>query len=98
MKSIDEKSNFLSTVKGIFTVYILRTSANTLYIGQTNNLEKRLQEHKSKTIRSAKYMRFFDSFELVYTESYLTRKEAMQREWQLKRLTKRKKETLISGS
>ena len=27
-----------------YTVYILRTSADTLYIGQTNNLEKRLRE------------------------------------------------------
>lgn len=79
----------------LYSVYILRTSANTLYIGQTNNLEKRIQEHKSKTSKSAKYMKYFDSFTLVYTEKFATRKEAMQREWQLKQLTKAKKEALI---
>lgn len=78
-----------------FILYILRTSSNTLYIGQTNNLEKRLKEHKSKTSRSAKYMKSFDSFELVYTEEYMTRKEVMQREWELKQWTKTKKEALV---
>ena len=36
-----------------YFVYILRTSKNTLYIGQTNNLEKRLAEHLNKKRRSA---------------------------------------------
>jgi len=79
-----------------FSVYILRTSGNTLYTGQTNNLEKRLQEHKSKNSKSAKYTRNFDSCELVYSEVYLTRQEAMQREREIKKLPKKKKETLIS--
>lgn len=81
-----------------FTVYILRTSSNTLYIGQTNNLEKRLKEHESKTTKSAKYMKYFSSFELVYIESYSTRSEAMKREWQLKHWTKKEKEALIAGT
>jgi len=80
-----------------YFVYILRTSSNTLYIGQTNNLEKRLREHQSKSNKSAKYVRYFDSVDLVYSETYTTRKEAMQRESQLKKLTKTKKEALISG-
>ena len=79
-----------------FIVYILRTSANTLYIGQTNNLEKRLKEHKEHK-RGAKYMRAFDSFELVYTEEFGTRSEAMKREIQLKRLTKLQKESLLAS-
>ena len=74
---------------------MLRTSANTLYTGQTNNLQRRLEEHKSKSIRSSKYMRSFDSFELVFYEEYLTRNEAMQREWQLKKWSRRKKEGLV---
>lgn len=79
-----------------FTVYILRTCVNTLYIGQTNNLERRLGEHKKKSSKSAKYMKNFDSFQLVYTEVYDSRREAMQREYQLKRLPKAKKEDLIN--
>jgi len=79
----------------MYYVYILRTSLNTLYIGQTNNLEKRLKEHQNKSGKSAKYIRYFDSTELVYSEKYLTRKEAMQREAQLKKWSKAKKEALI---
>jgi putative endonuclease len=81
----------------MYFVYILRTSSNTLYIGQTNDLERRLKEHQSKSGRSAKYVRYFESLELVYSENYGTRKEAMQREYQLKKLTKAQKEALIKG-
>lgn len=78
-----------------YFVYILRTSSNTLYTGQTNNLEKRIKEHKSK--KGAKYLRFFKSFKLVYFEKYSTRTEAMKREFELKKLPKLKKEVLIEN-
>ena len=78
-----------------YFVYILRTSSNTLYIGQTNNLNKRIKEHKSKSKRSAKYIRYFSSFKLVYQEKYKTRNKAMKREAQLKKLSKTEKEDLI---
>jgi len=80
-----------------YFVYILRTSSNTLYIGQTNNLKKRIKEHKSKSSKAAKYIRYFASFELVYQENHPTRKEAIQREIQLKKWSKTKKEALIRG-
>jgi putative endonuclease len=78
-----------------YFVYILRTSSNTLYIGQTNNLEKRLKEHQSKSSKSAKYLRRFTSIELVYQESYSTRSESMRREIELKKWPKKRKEYLI---
>lgn len=80
-----------------FTVYILRTSSNTLYIGQTNNLEKRLKEHQNKTSKSAKYMKYFSSFKLVYSEEYTSRTEAMKREYQLKHWPRTQKEALVSS-
>jgi len=80
-----------------YYVYILRTSSNTLYIGQTNNLEKRLRENKNKSSKSAKYIRYFNSFKLVYSELFSTRQEAMKREWQLKQWSLVKKEALIKG-
>jgi putative endonuclease len=79
-----------------FTVYILHTSKNTLYTGQTNNLAKRLLEHKSKTVKSAKYMRCFDSFKLVYSETFPTRQLAMKREYELKHLSRPQKDKLIN--
>lgn len=81
-----------------YFVYILRTSNNTLYIGQTNSLERRLKEHKSKSSRGAKYMKYFIYFHLVYTEIFNTRVEAMKREYQIKHWTKAKKEALISNN
>ena len=80
----------------MFYVYILRTSKNTLYVGQTNDLEKRMKEHAEKKGKGSKYMRSFKSFELVYKEIYKTRSEALKREIELKKLTKAKKEAIIS--
>lgn len=80
-----------------YTVYILRTSSNTLYTGQTNNLAKRLREHKSKTGKSAKYMRSFKSFRLVYSETHPTLSQALKREFELKKLSHAEKETLIKN-
>ena len=78
-----------------YYLYILRTSSNTLYIGQTNNLEKRLKEHQTKGGKSAKYTRYFSNLELVYSETFATRKEAMQREAELKKWPRSQKDALI---
>jgi len=78
-----------------FWVYILRTSGNTLYTGQTNNLEKRLIKHKAG--KGAKYLRCFDDFKLVYLEKCGSKSEAMKREAEIKRMTKTEKEKLVWG-
>ena len=65
-----------------FYVYFLRSKRDgSLYIGQTNNIEKRIERHNKGLIRSTKNRSPFD---LVYTESYNTRREAMLREKHLK--------------
>lgn len=79
-----------------FFVYILRTSANTLYTGQTNNLERRLKEHQGKTTRSAKYIRCFESAEMVYSEEQASRGDALRREREIRKWTKQKKEKLVA--
>ena len=81
----------------MFTVYILLTSADTFYIGQTSDLEKRLEEHKSRGPKSAKYMKYFSSFKLVYKEYFSSRSEAMKREVELKRLSRPEKEVLVNS-
>ncbi len=80
----------------MFTVYILRTNKDTLYIGQTNNLEKRLLEHKTK--KGSKYLKAFSSFALVYKEELETRSAALKREYELKQFSKLQKERLIAGA
>ncbi|OGY11167.1 MAG: hypothetical protein A3H88_01125 [Candidatus Blackburnbacteria bacterium RIFCSPLOWO2_02_FULL_44_9] len=79
-----------------YTVYILRTSSNTLYIGQTNNIERRLKEHQAKSSKSAKYIRYFATCNLVHSEIYNSRSEAIKRERELKKWPKAQKEALIT--
>lgn len=81
-----------------YTVYILRTSGDTFYTGITNNLEKRLDDHRNKTAKSAKYMRGFRSFDLIYTENCESKSVALKREYQIKQMTRLQKEKLISSS
>lgn len=78
-----------------FWVYIVRTSGNTLYTGQTNNLEKRIIQHQEKKIGS-KYLKKYRSIELVYFEKFKTRSEALKREAEIKRMTKKEKERLVN--
>ncbi|MBI4028875.1 MAG: GIY-YIG nuclease family protein [Candidatus Blackburnbacteria bacterium] len=81
-----------------YTAYILRFSNNSLYIGQTNNINQRLKDHQSKTSRAAKFSKENGEFQLVYSEKYPTLLESMRREKQLKGWTRAKKEALISGN
>ena len=80
-----------------YSVYILRFSNNSLYIGQTNNLDQRLKDHQSKTSRASKFSKENGEFHLVYSEDYPTLPEAMRREKQLKGWVRAKKEALIKG-
>jgi len=79
----------------MYYFYILRCSDNSLYCGQTNNLEKRIKDHNSSKYKSAKYTRIRRPVKLVYSEKFSTLHLAMKREWQIKKLPKAKKEALI---
>jgi len=78
-----------------FVVYILRTSGGTFYVGYTNDLEKRLKAHRSKSGRGAKYLRMFPSFELVHQENYETKSEAMKRESEIKKMSHAQKRVVV---
>lgn len=73
--------------------YILRCSDQTLYTGWTNNIEKRLKAHNNR--KGGKYTRTRTPVELVYVEIHETKQEAMRREAQIKRLTRKEKQALI---
>jgi putative endonuclease len=78
-------------------VYIVRCSDGTLYTGVAKNVEKRIAEHNSNDLLSAKYTKSRRPVTLVYQELADTRSEAMQRELQIKKLTRKQKEALIKG-
>ncbi|OGH38617.1 MAG: hypothetical protein A2905_03270 [Candidatus Levybacteria bacterium RIFCSPLOWO2_01_FULL_36_10] len=63
-------------------VYILKSrKTNKLYIGYTSDLRKRFIEHNNS---ESKYTQHGIPWVLVYYEAYLSRKDAQQREKQLK--------------
>ena len=78
----------------MYFIYILRCSDNSLYCGQTNNLKRRIQEHNSDDSKS-KYTRARRLVKLVYFEKYKTINEVLKREFEIKKMTKAKKEILI---
>lgn len=79
----------------MYSLYILRNIHNRLYIGQTNNIEQRMNDHKAH--HGAKFIKDYGDFELIYTEQFQSRAEAMRREKQLKHWSTAKKEALICG-
>ena len=74
---------------GSWCVYVLRCRNNYLYIGMTNNLEKRIERHKLGT--GSKFVRSWRPFELVKTIPCDNAGEARRLECYLKGLTKKKK-------
>jgi len=78
-----------------YYVYILTNKNNTtLYIGVTNNLERRMQKHKSKIIKGFTYK--YNLNKLVYYEYYTDINEAIAREKQLKGIKRERKDELIN--
>ena len=67
----------------MYYFYIVRCLDNSLYCGQTNNLQKRIKEHNSDGPRSAKYLTATKPTELVYFEEFETLQLAMKRERQV---------------
>ena len=81
-----------------YFIYILRSASNQLYLGQTNNLDLRTNEHLTKDWKAAKFTKDGDGFVLVYHEEFPSRLGAMKRETQLKGWSRAKKEALIIGN
>lgn len=75
--------------------YILLCSNGEYYVGSTEDLDKRLQEHQSG--RGCDFTKAHLPVKLVYTEEYPTIEEAYKRERQLHGWSKAKKEALICG-
>jgi putative endonuclease len=75
--------------------YILECSDKTLYIGSTNDLERRLHQHNNLK-GGAHYTKIRRPVILKYTENFDTLKEARARELEIKKLTRIKKLNLIN--
>ena len=76
--------------------YIVKCSDGSLYTGWTNNLEKRIKDHNAG--RGAKYTKGGRPVVLVYKEEFPSKQEAMKREWEIKRLSRKEKLSMIENS
>ena len=79
-----------------FWVYILRCSDGSYYTGQTDNLEKRFAEHTSGCIPTC-YTYQRRPVELVFSQEFATREEALVSERQIKGWSRKKKEAMMRG-
>lgn len=76
-------------------VCILQSADGALYIGQTNNLPERLRKHRLSM--GSKHTHDHGQPRLVYCEGPVPSADAVQRECQLRRWSRAKKEALILG-
>ncbi|MBU1102311.1 GIY-YIG nuclease family protein [Patescibacteria group bacterium] len=79
-----------------YFVYIATNQRNTvLYTGLTNDLFRRMQEHKAKTFKG--FTKKYNIDKLVHYETYDTPREAILREKQIKGGSRKKKIDLIKS-
>ncbi len=76
-------------------VYIALCSDGTLYTGYTTDLKRREAQHNVG--KGAHYTCIRRPVEIVYSEEFDTKSEAMKREYQIKRLKKAEKKILIAA-
>src|SRR4051794_25873444 len=84
-------------MSGSYWVYILASRRNgTLYVGVTNDIVRRMTEHKGKLVPG--FTRQYGVDKLVYFEAYTSILEARAREHSLKRWARAWKIALIEKS
>ena len=79
-----------------YFVYILKCRDASLYVGCTNDLEKRLKEH-NELKSGAHYTKIRRPAVLRYSEKFATLKEARKRESEIKSWHREKKLDLIKS-
>ena len=76
-----------------YFIYLARCNDNSLYIGYSKNLKTREKRHNEGT--GALYTKIRRPIKIIYSETFTSQIEAIQREQQIKKWTRIKKENLI---
>ena len=77
-----------------YYIYIMsNTSNSTIYVGVTNNLERRVLEHRTPDTKS--FTIRYHCHKLVYYEEYSSIDEAISREKQIKSWSRSRKDKMI---
>jgi putative endonuclease len=78
-----------------FWTYMLHCNGGLLYVGHTDNLDRRIGQHESGAIPG--FTRDHLPVKLIWSESFGTRIEALEAERRLKGWSKAKKLALVRG-
>ena len=79
-----------------YYIYILTNTYNTVfYTGVTNNLTRRIYEHKNKLVEG--FTKKYNLWKLIYFEDYQDVRDALEREKQIKDFRREKKFHLITS-
>ena len=79
-----------------YWVYIMTNRSGTLYIGMTNNLIRRVQEHREGRVEG--FTAHYKITRLIHAEPFAEVRDALGREKQLKVWTRAKKLALVAAS
>src|SRR3954466_1025732 len=79
-----------------YSVYLLASKSRRLYVGVTNDLSRRVWEHKNGT--ASRFTHRYGITQLVHVETTSSPREAIAREKQIKGWLRRKKVELNRGS
>ena len=80
-----------------YYTYMLRCEDNSIYTGMTNNLEKRIEEHITKSKNGAKYTKSHNAIKLETAWRSKDKSLACKLEYYIKTLNNQQKESLIKG-
>jgi putative endonuclease len=79
-----------------YWVYILASHSRRLYVGVTNDLERRVREHRAG--EGSAFTRRYHIHRLVYFEEHRDVRDAIHREKEIKGWTRAKKLALIESA
>lgn len=101
-----EKCSLILVVKNTGSVFIWRMyytyittnhTRNVLYIGMTNNLQRRIGEHYSNRGNPNTFAGKYFCYKLIYYEMFSTPLKAIHREKEIKKLNRKEKFDLIKS-
>ena len=86
--------HFRAMVERLYYVYILASASRVLYAGVTNNLQRRVHQHKQKQI--AGFTQRYNVTQLMHYEVFSDVRSAIAREKQVKAWRREKRVALIT--
>lgn len=91
-KSLNKKGK-----ESVWWVYMIRAYDNSIYTGISTDVARRFEEHSSGNPKGARYLKGKGPLQLLLKKKIGNKSEASKVEWQIKQLSKEKKEALVAG-